>query len=98
MLYIHCNFKLTSHSKKLSYKVELCNFFICNINFFLNIINAFIYLLLFNCKFNTKGFVELEYNSLVRPLTLTEHMKISKLKGVKMSNIIINLESLFLNL
>lgn len=57
-------------------------------------INAFMYLL-FHCKFNTKGFMELEYNSLVLPLTLmTKHMKMSKVKGVKKSNIIIILESL----
>ena len=29
-LYIHCNFKLALHSK-LSYKAELCRFFMCNI-------------------------------------------------------------------
>lgn len=46
MLYIHCNFKLTLHSKKLSRKVELYKFFICNIYIykfiFCNIINVFI--------------------------------------------------------
>lgn len=64
MLYIHCNFKLTLHSKKLSRKVELYKFFICNIYIykfiFCNIINVFIYFL-FNCKsIDMKGFVELE--------------------------------------